>query len=324
MSNSKPFNLDNFLASLTEQERQRVDDAKGSEERESIIAALKALKKVQKDNMKSKVKISGVPASSVKPSDAIKILSTPSKRSRGSGSSPIDQADAKKLKEAPSQENVAGTSNVQTISYRDALTGIRLFLTFESYPTRFMNEEEAKKVEKLLEQELLKLPTENATKPSFRSLKYHDGTISCVCRDTFSADWLENASFDLVLDEHKITCYNEQTLPSPPTFKFWIWGEEMDFETFKALILRQNDGLLVNYWHLTKRMSHELGNAIFVKVDFVSAKRIKELGYRIACGFRIIKCYKIGKGNTEEKKDQDDQILEKDADLEDSDMDDIR
>lgn len=300
-----------LMESLNEEEKRLVDTAPTEELRKFVLQSIRKKKAKRAREIRSRLNKNSNNHNTNSNNGSSQSTATP-KRTRGSGSTPPQSEEAKKMRKSSprgasqalpqattsSQATTSQASNHSAttqepslvnseMNYREASTCVRVILTFDNYPLRFFSKNQARTLEfKLLN--LIRKPTESATKPTFSNIRFHEGTVMVLCRDRFTADWLENISFETTVDDQKISFYHADSLPEPPRFRFWLWGEALNFEMIRSLIQNQNEGLRTQYWHFVHRHDTELGQAIYLSVDFVSANRLKEMNYKVACGFRMV------------------------------------
>ncbi len=300
--------METSMAELTEDERWQVNNASSLVEREKILQELKkrATKREARKKMRAQKNLHRQNLSELK---SLHSSDTP-KRNRHSDSNSPQDANPKKPKLKVGDDSV---SNLQTkasqhpssvaphrcgkIMYSEVVKYSNVFITLQSYPNKFLTSDDVKKIERSLLSALSTLDGNREEKPVFGHILLRDGTLLVTCKNQYSEDWLEANIFDIKINEEKITCYQEHSLPEPPTYRFWIPGEKLGFEMIRKLVRNQNHGLLTDHWHFVNRIDSEKGQHIFAKIDFMSAKKICEEKNLVACGFHIVRFRLLSKGD---------------------------
>lgn len=175
------------------------------------------------------------------------------------------------------------------VSYKDATLGTRMAVVHEKHPAEELTEEQAKTVERRVV-ELIFSDTASGPPLQFMSTKFAQGILWIVCANDESKRWLTETIPGLgnLWEGASLRVVEAKDLPKRPKVMVWIPDNEMEADTIKTALQRQNPGLKAKEWVTLNRKVTGSGQTLVFTVDPASYTRLEDLEFKAFWGLKRV------------------------------------
>lgn len=172
------------------------------------------------------------------------------------------------------------------MSYRDAVTGIKVAITAANFPEVELTLEQLNKVDDAIMNAVEAIPLDGI-RVSFSYCSYKPGYMILTCVNEESKKWITSTIPTLTPWEGaKLKCMDGDDLPKPFIHLVWIPGQvEITPKSILERMMRQNEGMCTTNWVVVNDLKNEKGHTLTVSVDAKSEKYLKERDYSVYLRF---------------------------------------
>lgn len=172
------------------------------------------------------------------------------------------------------------------MSYRDAVTGIKVAIAAVNFPEEELSLEQLNKVDDAIMNAVEKIPIEG-TRVSFSYCSFKPGYMVLTCVNEESKKWITSVVPTLKPWEGaKLRCMDGNDLPKPFIHLVWIPGQvEITPKSILDRMMRQNEGMCTTNWVVVNDLKCDKGHTMTVSVDSKSEKYLKERNYSVYLRF---------------------------------------
>lgn len=294
------------IPSPSPDEEQALLHSEGEEETEGAVAALDSLSLKQKRqrlpgsakrNLRKLIE-SGVPYESALKQVVSRLKSSPEggakptptgKRLHSDGSTP--ELRAKRPKSATTQTVKPKAVPVEQLSYKAAVSGVKVGLIHHDYPAQQFSAEEVVLLRREVISAVDRLYKSGVRKQiRFESCAPRPGWLLVTCADAGSTDWLLSAASSFrPWDGAQIKAVVGKDIPRPLVCVAYIPDDEKDTPLSRDTVLGRlemmNDGLPTAEWTVLNSTRSGPGQTWTFAIDEVSVKALEDLGWRPYFGF---------------------------------------
>lgn len=211
------------------------------------------------------------------------------KRARSDGSTP--ETVAKKHKPVESGKTnsgeptpLGGTSS--SISFKQAVTGIKIGVLHKGFPNESLNTEQLKLTQESILNKILE-GTEGPIKPKFLGTTFKAGWLAVHCADKATAEWLKDSVPQLKpWPEANLIAGEEKDLPKSSIVNAYFPNSTEDKNDYiLKLVKGQNEGLNTSEWRVLHRKEEGTAAHLTMSVDPSSWDSLKKTGFKISYKF---------------------------------------
>lgn len=172
------------------------------------------------------------------------------------------------------------------LSYRDAVTGIKVAIAAENFPEVELTLEQLNKVDDAIMDAVERIPLDG-TRVSFSYCSFKPGYMILTCVNEESKKWILSVIPTLTPWEGaRLRCMDGDDLPKPFIHLVWIPGQvEITPKSILDRMMRQNDGMCTQNWVVVNDLKNDRGHTLTVSVDAKSEKYLRDRDYSVYLRF---------------------------------------
>lgn len=188
------------------------------------------------------------------------------------------------------------STNVQTVSYRDAATSFRMAVIQQRHPDITLDQGQADLVQAMVIAAIDAIP-EGEMSPQFHHTKFEGGILWMTCANLETKNWLLQVmqKQDKLWEGAALTIVEAADLPKRSKVLVWIpeTGEE---PIVRTRIRKQNPDLATGDWVLLSRKTHEKGQTLAYSVDEKSFRALERAQFKAFWCLGKVKFKNLKKG----------------------------
>ncbi|KAJ8930180.1 hypothetical protein NQ314_017044 [Rhamnusium bicolor] len=180
-------------------------------------------------------------------------------------------------KQAPKRHR---STNVQTVSYRDAVTTLKMAVIQQGHPDVTLNQEQGDLIQARVIAAIDAIP-EGERSPQFHHSKFEGGILWMTCANLETRNWLLDViqKQDQLWEGAALTVVEASKLPKRP--KVLVWIPDTGNETIvRTRIRKQNPDLAAGDWLLLSRKVDEKGQTLAYSIDEKSFRILERAQFK--------------------------------------------
>lgn len=179
--------------------------------------------------------------------------------------------------------------NKTTLSYRDAVSSIKVAITVENFPMAELTVENFKMIKETILKEVDNIP-KDGPKVSFVGCSYKTGFMVINCVNETSKNWLTGKISVLEPWEGaRLKWMEGDNIPKPNIFLLWIPGDgTTSQENILHRLERQNERLETNCWKVIFTKQESKGQLLTIYIDPRSEEVLKANDFKAYYNFDTV------------------------------------